>query len=207
MGIPMRLALMTRAHAQRDFQSHSLRKLSWLLMDIQPTVAATQMSMRSTLGSVPHNHYPSGHYECHINGITAVMQRDEIKQYLDARWLGDAEAMYRTFQYHTHKEWPPVERLPIYLPDQQLAVYDPIRHDADQVAQRLAAKDTKLLAFFKLNQTDPHAHNLLYPYITIAGFLGLNVEMSQHTGKSEPRIPQQLVGCSLFHQLQANTSI
>ena len=37
------------------------------------------------------------------------MQEDEIKQYLDARWLGDAEAMYCLFVYHTHKEWPPIE--------------------------------------------------------------------------------------------------
>src|SRR5258706_11762544 len=74
---------------------------------------------------VPYNRYLSGHYECHINvevcisvratkyihkyifkghdRITAVMQQDEIKQYLDARWLGDAESMYRIFHFHTHK--------------------------------------------------------------------------------------------------------
>jgi hypothetical protein len=94
--------------------------------------------------------------------ITMVMQQDEIKQYLDARWLGDAEAMYHIFHLHTHKEWPPVERLPIHLPDEQLGVYDPARDSTDEVIQRVAAKDTKLLAFFKLNQTDPSAHNLLY---------------------------------------------
>ena len=86
------------------------------------------------------------------------MQQDEIKQYLDARWLGDAEAIYCLYAYHTHKEWPPVERLPIHLPNEQMAVYDPARHDAAQVVQRVTAKDTKLLAFFKLNQTDPRAH-------------------------------------------------
>ena len=133
---------------------------------------------------VPYNPYLSGHYECHINvevcvsvratkyihkyifkghdRITAVVEQDEIKQYLDARWLGDAEAMYRLFAYHTHKEWPPVERLPIHLPNEQTAVYDPARHQAAQVIQRAAGKDTKLLAFFKLNEADHRARNLLY---------------------------------------------
>ena len=32
----------------------------------------------------------------------------------------------------------------------------------DEIIQGIAAKDTKLLAFFKLNQTDPRAHDLLY---------------------------------------------
>jgi hypothetical protein len=117
---------------------------------------------------VPYNRYLSGCYECHINvevcisvratkyihkyifkghdRITAVMQQDEIKQYLDARWLGDAEAMYCIFHFHTHKEWPPVERLPIHLPDEQMGVYDPARDSTDEVIQRIAAKDTKLLA-------------------------------------------------------------
>ena len=54
-----------------------------------------------------------------------------------------------------------MERLPIYLPDQQMGVYNP-QDPADQVVQRIAAKDTKLLTFFKLNQTDTNAHNLRY---------------------------------------------
>ena len=133
---------------------------------------------------VPYNRCLSDHYECHINvevcisvratkyihkyifkghdKITVVMQQDEIKQYLDARWLGDAEAMYSIFHFHTHKEWPPVERLPIHLPDEQVGVYDPARDSTDEIIQRIAAKDTKLLAFFKLIQSDPRAHNLLY---------------------------------------------
>ena len=73
--------------------------------------------------------------------------------------------LYCLFAYHTHKEWPPVERLPIHLPNEQMAVYDPARHEAAQVIQRVAAKDTKLLAFFKLNQTDHRAHNMLYSEI------------------------------------------
>jgi hypothetical protein len=70
--------------------------------------------------------------------------------------------MYCIFHFHTHKEWPAVERLPIHLPDEQLDIYGPVRDSTDEVIQRVAAKDTKWLAFFKLNQTDPNAHNLLY---------------------------------------------
>ena len=73
---------------------------------------------------IPYNHHLSGCYECHMNvkvcksvcatkyihkyifkghdRITVVMQQDEIKQYLDARWLGHAEAMHHIFHFHTH---------------------------------------------------------------------------------------------------------
>ena len=94
--------------------------------------------------------------------ITAVMQQDEIKQYLDAKWFGDAEAMYCIFHFHTHKGWSPVERLPIHLLDEQMGVYNPAADSTNGVMYRIAAGDTKMLAFFKLNPMDPNAHNLLY---------------------------------------------
>jgi hypothetical protein len=51
-------------------------------------------------------------------------QEGGIMQYLDAWWLGDPEPMYHIFHY---KEWPPMERLPIHLPDKQLGVYSPAK--------------------------------------------------------------------------------
>ena len=80
--------------------------------------------------------------------ITVVVQQDEIKQYLDARWLSDAETMYSIFHFHKHKEWPPVERSSIQLPDEQMGVYDPARDTIDEVIQGMAARNTMLLAFF-----------------------------------------------------------
>jgi len=36
---------------------------------------------------------------------------DEIKQYLDASYVSDAEAAWRIFEFSLHKRFPPVERL------------------------------------------------------------------------------------------------
>ena len=99
-----------------------------------------------------------------------------------------------------------MERLTIHLPDEQMGVYDPARDSTDKVNQRIAAKDTKLLAFFELNQTDLRAHNLLYSnipnhYCWIPRVASQNI---QHNGDSMQGIPQQLAGCTLFHQLRMN---
>jgi hypothetical protein len=54
-------------------------------------------------------------------------QEGGTMQYLGVRWLGDAEPMYYIFHFHTHKEWPPMKRLPIHLHDKQLGFYDPAK--------------------------------------------------------------------------------
>ena len=84
-----------------------------------------------------------------------------------------------------------MERLPIHLPDEQMGVYDPARDSTDEVIQRIAAKDTKLFAFFKLNQTDPNAHNMLYSdipnhYCWLPGIASQNVpaQWRQHQGNT-----------------------
>lgn len=46
--------------------------------------------------------------------------QDEIKQYLDARYVGSIEACWRIFRFAMHKEWPNVVRLQVHLPNQQV---------------------------------------------------------------------------------------
>ena len=114
--------------------------------------------------------------------------------------------VFSSIVIHT-KEWPPVERLPIHPSDEQMGVYDPARDSTNEVIQRIRAKDTKLLAFFKLKQTDPRVHNLLYSdipnhYCWIPRVASQNIpaQWRQCAGNTTA------VGrCTLFHQLQVNT--
>jgi hypothetical protein len=41
---------------------------------------------------------------------------DEIKEYLDCRYICEQDALWRLFGFDIHYHWPPVERLPIHLP-------------------------------------------------------------------------------------------
>jgi hypothetical protein len=91
-------------------------------------------SIPSTITTSPPISFPHCcSFSCYITCTQHLCKQDDllcfqeggIMQYMGARWLGDAEAMYHIFHFHTHKEWPPMERLPIHLPDRQLGVYGP----------------------------------------------------------------------------------
>jgi hypothetical protein len=47
------------------------------------------------------------------------MKEDEITKYLQARYVGLAEAMWRLFEFPVHQEHPPVENLAIHLKGEQ----------------------------------------------------------------------------------------
>jgi hypothetical protein len=90
---------------------------------------------------------------------------DEVKCYLDSRYISSIEAMWRIFELEMHLEWPSVYRLPVHLPNEQMVIYDPAE-DAQDVLERAATKETCLTGWFIANQ-DPQlvaagAHDHLY---------------------------------------------
>ncbi|XP_026458755.1 uncharacterized protein LOC113359313 [Papaver somniferum] len=76
----------------------------------------------------------SGHKSCkkyinkyiHKGGDRATMvlgEHDEIKQYIDARYIGTPEVVWHLLEYHLHEEYPVVQRLAIHLQNKQRVVY------------------------------------------------------------------------------------
>ena len=51
--------------------------------------------------------------------LSAAQQDDEVGTHLQCRDIGPAEAVVRLFEYHTHEEYPPVQRLAVHLEDQK----------------------------------------------------------------------------------------
>jgi hypothetical protein len=135
---------------------------------------------------VPYNPYLLWKFRCHINvesvySIKSVKYiykyiykghdrttmefgtcQNEVKQFLDARWLGSCEGVWRLYQFLMHSEKPNVIRLQVHLPDQQLVIFEEDEENMDEVAERAAQKDTTLTAFFKANEKYPEARELLY---------------------------------------------
>ena len=60
-----------------------------------------------------------------------------------------------------HQESPTVYRLPVHLKDEQMVFFH-ADDEAEDVADRAEGKDTKLMAWFKANQTLPGAPDCLY---------------------------------------------
>ena len=115
------------------------------------------MSIRAT--KYIHKYIFKGH-----DIVTLAVEHDEVKQYLDCRWLAAGESNWRIFAYRIHNEQPPIQCLPVHLPDQQLIFFDP-EQNANAIIEQAGLQTTKLLAFFRLNEENPAAQVYLYSEI------------------------------------------
>ncbi|XP_066923007.1 uncharacterized protein, partial [Clytia hemisphaerica] len=135
---------------------------------------------------VPYNPWASKKYNCHINveactSIKAIqylfkyiykghdqarieiveeIEHDEIKQFIDARYVSAPEAAWRIFGYNLHDSTHTVIRLDLHLPNEQMVYFR--EGDEANALERADRKNTKLTAWFELNRTDPGAHDKLY---------------------------------------------
>ena len=91
-------------------------------------------------------------------------ENDEIKRYIDSRFIGGCEAAWRIFQFPIHEQVPNVVRLQIHLPGRHFVTFDP-DEPAEQIEARAAEEKTTLTAFFHANADPamaPIAHELTY---------------------------------------------
>ncbi|XP_059179144.1 uncharacterized protein LOC131958244 [Physella acuta] len=88
-----------------------------------------------------------------------VVEWDEVKHYLETRYVSAPEACWRLREYKMHHQTHHVERLNVHLEDKQTICFIPGK-EAEAVQQK--ATKSKLLAWFKLNQEDPNARDYLY---------------------------------------------
>jgi len=121
---------------------------------------------------VPYSQYLLLRFECHINveicsSIKSIkyvykctykgpdracmeLVRDEVQEYLDARYLTAPEAVWRLFSYPLHARSHAVERLPVHLPGNQIVTF--LQGKEAEALDRSADKPTKLMAWFDLNR-------------------------------------------------------
>jgi hypothetical protein len=89
--------------------------------------------------------------------------RDEIKQFVDARYVCPPEAMWHILGFKIHNEYPKHIRLQVHLEDEQLIYF---RNSADPITvQQRPARSTTLTSWFAYNSeyNDGTSRLLLYP--------------------------------------------
>ena len=94
-----------------------------------------------------------------INEITKDI--DEIKEYLECRYISEQDAMWRLLGYDIHHHWPSVQRLPVYLPLMNI-----VNFSGDAKLQSIIRdpknQKTMLTEWFEANKQYPEARELTY---------------------------------------------
>jgi len=140
---------------------------------------------------VPYNPYLCLKYNCHINVKVCAsvksakyffkyvykghdsanvqiqqhgtLQHDEIKAYMDSRYVSAPEAAWKNFGFNMHEQSHTIIRLPVHLPDEQSVSFHP--DNVEEAVDRASTRETMLTAWLKLNKDDRTATEYLYPEI------------------------------------------
>ncbi|KAH1189724.1 hypothetical protein GmHk_20G057444 [Glycine max] len=80
-----------------------------------------------------------------------ITQNDEIKEYVDRRYISPCEATWRIFGFPIHARKPAVERLHFHLPGQHNVVYED-DDDIDDILSKPSISDSKFLAWMNSNK-------------------------------------------------------
>jgi hypothetical protein len=90
-----------------------------------------------------------------------MQANDEIRLYLDARYISASEASWRIFHYRLHDEKPDVIQLCVHLPGQHRVIF---RDDEclENVIERSNTEKTTLTAWFEANIIYPEERRITY---------------------------------------------
>ncbi|XP_062202425.1 uncharacterized protein LOC133904848 isoform X1 [Phragmites australis] len=86
---------------------------------------------------------------------------NEVKEYLDCRYICEQDACWRVFDYNIHTHVPSVERLPVHLPNENYVTYREIDNLSAVVASE-RVKRTMLTEWFLANERYTQGNNLTY---------------------------------------------
>ena len=100
-----------------------------------------------------------GHDRANVE-IQQQYEHDEIRQYVDARYVAPVEAAYRLYKLPLMGFSHSITRLPVHLPNFQNVFFRDGEHE--QALQRAQNNPSKLKDFFRLNREDPTARAFLY---------------------------------------------
>ncbi|KAJ1264872.1 hypothetical protein BS78_08G035200 [Paspalum vaginatum] len=86
---------------------------------------------------------------------------NEVKEYLDCRYICEHDACWRVFGFDIHRHYPAVERMPVHLPGENFITYHAKQNMANVLAQDFLHK-TMLTEWFVANQRNESARVLTY---------------------------------------------
>ena len=116
------------------------------------------------------------------HGSDKVIDSDEIKDFIETRYVGPVEAAYRILNKSLQEKSNVVKRLPVHLPNQQTITIDDNPNEDNNTDAMISAalqKSSMLIEYFALNERDPEARQYLYTEIP----LFYKFEKNKETGR------------------------
>ena len=86
---------------------------------------------------------------------------NEVKEYLDCRYICEQDACWRVFGYDIHRHYPFIERLPVHLPNENFITYRAKANMSHVLSQEFLRR-TMLTQWFVTNQTHSQSRELTY---------------------------------------------
>ena len=121
---------------------------------------------------VPYPPWPCAFLDCHMNAECATSigsikypfkyvhkgpdralleyQRDEIRRWIDGRYISPPEASWRILRFEMHDQVPAVVRLQVHLEGHHMVTFNP-NDNIEDVVQRGTQQRTTLTAYFEAN--------------------------------------------------------
>jgi len=87
---------------------------------------------------------------------------NEVKEYLDCRYICEQDACWRMFGYDIHRHYPAVERMVVHLPNENFITFS-ARAKMDRLVSVEFLRRTMLTQWFVCNEIFPEARTLTYP--------------------------------------------
>ncbi|XP_020082238.1 uncharacterized protein LOC109705866, partial [Ananas comosus] len=109
-----------------------------------------------TRAVIEDNYSPGG-----TDSVDQYKQVDEIKQYLDCRYLSAYESVWRLFQFDIHSREPTVERLTVHMPLMNNIIYHESQSLSD-VVNRFNIEKTMFTEWIMTNSMYDDARELTY---------------------------------------------
>ena len=140
-------------------------------------------------------------YKCHDRTTMVLGGGDEIKQYLDARYIGPPEVVWRLFEFPLHQEIPAVVRMQLHLPRMHFVIFNE-EEALVSIIERSAQQQTTLTGFFVCCASDEFTRTLTYQEFP-QHYVWNNKQKCGHVEKGGVRLEE----CTLPVQIQVNGSI
>lgn len=86
---------------------------------------------------------------------------DEVKHYLDGRYVCASEAAWRILGFDIHYRYPSVERLPVHVHEGKSVSFK-VNDKLEEIAEQASSRKSKLEAWFIANKNIPAAREYTY---------------------------------------------